>query len=124
MGENVHQQEHADGENFLLYSVGSTSYYSCSSSYSARATVTVQSQLALIYAPGCGYTQIFMGVFMYRILPKISPLPSLTSKFLHRYFYLIYKPPPPHCKKCTVSKNERLAIDKNAVIRSLNGLTS
>ena len=29
----------------------------------------------------------------YRILPKISPLPSLTFKFLHRYVCLDYKPP-------------------------------
>ena len=34
-------------------------------------------------------------VYMYRILPKISPLPSLTLKFLHRYVRLDYKPPPP-----------------------------
>ena len=31
---------------------------------------------------------------MYRILPKISPLPSLTLEFLHRYVCLDYNPPP------------------------------
>ncbi len=35
---------------------------------------------------------------------KISPLPSLTHKFLHRNFYLVYKPPPLLCEICTVSK--------------------
>ena len=44
------------------------------------------------------------------ILLKISPLPSLSSKFLHRYFYLVYKPSPTMIqKKCIFSKkmNER-----------------
>ena len=31
--------------------------------------------------------------YEYHILPKISPLPSLTFKFLHRYVCLDYKPP-------------------------------
>ena len=56
--------------------------------------------------------------------PEISPFSSLTSKFLQRYFYLVYKPPPIHCKNYTISKNEHLAIDKNTVIRSLNSLSS
>ena len=55
---------------------------------------------------------------------KISLLPSMTSKFLHRYFYLVYKPPPLCCKNCTVSKNECVSIDRNAVICSLDGLSS
>ena len=60
----------------------------------------------------------------YRILPKISPFPSLTSKFLHRHFYLVISPRPYAAKKCTISKIEHLAIDKNTVIRSLNSLSS
>jgi hypothetical protein len=42
---------------------------------------------------------------MYRIVPKVSPLPSLTNRFLHRYFCLVYNPPPLLCENCTVSKN-------------------
>ena len=53
-----------------------------------------------------------------------KPHPLFDIQVLAHVFYPIYRPPPLHCKKCTVSKNERLAIDKNAVIRSLNGLTS
>ena len=91
---------------------------------------------SLVLIPGlclfctCMYVHLdwaLLCVYMYiqyRILPKISPLPSLTSKFLHRYFYLVYKPPSLCYKKCTVSKNERVAIDKNAVICSLDCLTS
>ena len=41
---------------------------------------------------------------MYRILPKISPLPSLTSKFLHRFFTSLIRPPLTCCNNCTVSK--------------------
>ena len=37
---------------------------------------------------------------IYRILLKISPLPSLTLKFLHRYVCLDYKPPS-HQVDCT-----------------------
>ena len=48
----------------------------------------------------------------------------MTSKFLHRYFHPVYKPPSLRYKYCTISKNERVVIDKNAVIRSLNGLSS
>ena len=33
-------------------------------------------------------------ILLYCILPKISPLPSLTSKFLHRYFTLFISPCP------------------------------
>ena len=40
------------------------------------------------------YVHMYSIVPHYRILPKISPLPSLTSKFLHRYFYLVDKPHP------------------------------
>ena len=50
----------------------------------------------------------------YLILPKVSPLPSLTPKFLHRY---VYKPRPLCGKNGTISKNECLAIDKNTVIQ-------
>ena len=57
---------------------------------------------------------------MYNILLKISPVPSLTSKFLHRYFILFISP---H-KNCTTSKNEHLVIDKNDIIHTLNGLSS
>ena len=35
----------------------------------------------------------FVSICLYRILPKISPLPSLTLKFLHRYVCLDYLPP-------------------------------
>ena len=56
--------------------------------------------------------------------PEISPLPSLTSKFLHRYFYLVYKPPPYTLQKVHHQQKERQAIDKNVVIRSRNSLTS
>ena len=31
--------------------------------------------------------------------PENKSLPSLSSKFLHRYFYLIYKPPTPTLQK-------------------------
>ena len=41
----------------------------------------------------------------HNILFKISPLPSLSSKFLHRYFYLVYKPSPSMIQKnCIFSK--------------------
>ena len=67
---------------------------------------------------------IYNILVIYRILPKTSPLLSSTSKFLHRYFYLVYKTPSLRCKNCTVSKNGRVAIDNTTVIRSLNGLSS
>ena len=47
---------------------------------------------------------LYITSIMYSILPKMSPLPSLTSKFLHRYFYLMYEPPTPTLQKCIVSK--------------------
>ena len=56
--------------------------------------------------------------------PENKAPPLFDLKFLHRYFYFIYKPLPLCCKNCTVSKNECLVIDKNAVIRSLNDLFS
>ena len=31
---------------------------------------------------------------MHLIVAKISPLPSFKHKFMHRYFRLIYNPPP------------------------------
>ena len=39
----------------------------------------------------------------YRILPEISPLPSLTFTFLHRYVCLDYKPPS-HQVDCTYTR--------------------
>ena len=39
-------------------------------------------------------------MYVYRILPKISPLSSLTPKFLHRYVCLDYNPPS-HQVDCT-----------------------
>jgi hypothetical protein len=55
--------------------------------------------------------------------PKISPLPSLTHKFLHRYFCLVYKPPPLSRENCFVRKKKHLEIDRSAVIRSPNGMS-
>ena len=53
--------------------------------------------------------------------PENEPPPLFDLKFLHRYFYLVYKPLPLAYKNCTVSKNECVVINKNT---SLNGLFS
>ena len=58
---------------------------------------------------------------LYRILLKISPLPTLTFKFLHRYFTSFISPRPYTAK---LHRHEHLAMDKNAVICSLNSLSS
>ena len=73
---------------------------------------------------GRGYYLPVKLFLKYHILPKISPLPSLTSKFLHRYFYLIYKPRPYATKNALSAKKEQVKIDKDAGFRSLNGLSS
>ena len=46
---------------------------------------------------------------------KISSIPFLTSKFLHKYFTSHISPPPLRYKNCIVSKNKRAKIDKDAV---------
>ena len=52
---------------------------------------------------------------------EIKPPPLFDLQVLAQIFY---EPPPLCCKNCIVSKNERVAIDKTAVIRSLSGLSS
>ena len=55
----------------------------------------------------------------YCILLKRSPLPSLTSTFLPRYFYLIYKPLGSlslHCKLNWIVSKMYGNIDKNIII--------
>jgi hypothetical protein len=32
--------------------------------------------------------------YIYHVVPKVSPVLSLTHKFLHRYFFLVYNPCP------------------------------
>ena len=50
----------------------------------------------------------------HNILFKISPLPSLSSKFLHRYFTSFISHPPPWYKKIAFSaKNEWTKTDKD-----------
>ena len=53
-----------------------------------------------------------------------EPPPLFDLQVLAQVFYLFYKLPLLRCKNCIVSKNERMAIDKTAVFRSLNGLLS
>ena len=52
-------------------------------------------------------SSFYYGSYRIPYSPENKPPPSLTSKFLHRYFYLVYKPPPLRCKKCTNSKSKR-----------------
>ena len=58
-------------------------------------------------------------MYKYRILPKISPLPSLTFKYLHRYVCLAYKPPSHkvdrlhiaiHCIACQACEHVRTYV--------------
>ena len=57
---------------------------------------------------------------MYCTLPKINPLPSLISKFLHRYFTSFISPHFYTAKSALSAKiNKRVEISNNPVIHSL-----
>ena len=50
------------------------------------------------------------GVIYISYSPEKSSLPSLTSKFLHRYFYLNYKPPPLRCTKINTWRSTTMLL--------------
>ena len=84
------------------------------------------------YYSGCGF---YLNIYSthrfsittcyayYHILPKISPIPSLTSKVLTQVFLPHSKSMPPSSKKFIISKMNTWQIDKNTVIGSLNSLS-
>ena len=51
--------------------------------------------------------------YVYRILPKISPLPLFDFQVLVQVFLPRLQAPTPTLQKCIVSKNERAKIDKD-----------
>ena len=90
---------------------GLITLFSVHTSYAGQYTCTARLNIpeAEVDVSGTNTTSIVVQSMKiqyehYRILPKISPLPSLTSKFLHRYFYPVYRPRPYAAKSAPSAK--------------------